>query len=85
MGVGQIGLQCTAPSMHFIPTKNIFSSDFGFLLFLPTSGFTACYTAEMDSAPKNHLESIFELLFLKKCLLLLILSSVSIFGLGYKP
>jgi len=27
--------------------------------------FTTCYTAEMDSAPKNHMETTLEVLFLK--------------------
>lgn len=42
-----------------------FGSHFVFIVYAKTVMFTTCYMAEMDSAPKNHIETILEVLFLK--------------------
>jgi len=42
---------------------HVFGSHFVFIVYAKTVMFTTCYTAEMDSAPKNHRETT--VLFLK--------------------
>jgi len=42
-----------------------FGSHFVFIVYAKTVMFTTCYTAEMDSAPKNQTETTLEVLFLK--------------------
>jgi len=42
-----------------------FGSHFVFIVYAKTVMLTTCYTAEMDSAPKNHIETTLEVIFLK--------------------